>query len=134
MKKTQLALLIGLLMGSFIFQGCKKYDDGPHISLKSKTKRLLGNWASEKVLIDNIEWQGGSDGSIFYNFKDDGSYQRVFESGEWEFDKDQEKLLINSNFGNNYEMTILRLTSKELWLKHLTSNKLYEYHFKKNDE
>lgn len=132
MKKTQLALLAAVLMGVFIFQGCKKYEDGPHISLKSKTKRLLGNWTSEKVLIDNTEWQDA--GSIFYNFKEDGSYQRVFESGEWEFDKDKEKLLINTNFGDGYEITILRLTSKELWLERVILDKLYEYHFEKNDE
>ncbi|MCH8331612.1 MAG: hypothetical protein IH946_09590 [Bacteroidetes bacterium] len=134
MRTTQLTLLLVVFMSLLVFQGCKKYEEGPLISLQSKSKRLIGNWVSVIVFIDNTEWPGAGNGSIFYNFKDDGNYHRVFEFGRWEFDKSKEDLLMYPYHGEPYEMNILRLTRKELWLKNVVDGKEYEYHFEKDDK
>jgi len=40
MKKLLLVLACGLM----ILQSCKKYEDGPAFSLRSKAARLEGKW------------------------------------------------------------------------------------------
>ncbi len=37
------------------FAACKKYEEGPRISLRSKKERLIGHWAVKTYLINNID-------------------------------------------------------------------------------
>ncbi len=48
MKKLLLFVACGLL----IFQSCKKYEDGPSFSLRSKASRLEGKWGVEKRILN----------------------------------------------------------------------------------
>lgn len=127
MKRTKIILIIALI----IIQGCNKYSSP--VFLKSQQKSVLGFWESVKFFIDNEEQN--RDGAIFYKFNDDGSYQKVYEYGKWEFDNENEKLIMTPNFSNkSYELKILRLTNRELWIEH-NSSLTYKYHFeKKNHE
>jgi hypothetical protein len=51
MKK--LILIIGLI--SVLFNSCKKYEDGPLISLRSPLNRLLGEWEVYYFEIDGLD-------------------------------------------------------------------------------
>ncbi len=93
MKRTPYLLLV-LLFG---LTACKKYEDGPWISLTSKEKRIVGEWTTKKNGIDLtwnlkenkdfIENATNSEGEFFYS-----------KNGNWNFDNDKEKLLINATF------------------------------------
>lgn len=49
-NKIILAVLLAI-----IINGCKKYEEGPFISLRSKNQRIEGNWKVKSLIIDNQE-------------------------------------------------------------------------------
>lgn len=65
--------LFGILFTLFIIlTGCKKYENGPSISLKSKENRIVGTWRAEK---ENL--------NVIYSFKKEGNYEElVYSSSE----------------------------------------------------
>jgi len=52
MKKTY--ILTAIILLGFLF-GCSRYEDGPCISFRSPTSRILGTWQVEKLLINDID-------------------------------------------------------------------------------
>jgi len=73
MKIKQRILIVLLLSIAFIPFSCKKYDDGPFISFRSVTKRLLGEWEVKQFL------KGGDDLSQFYKDSCGCDLEFVFE-------------------------------------------------------
>jgi hypothetical protein len=50
MQKNSLkTFLFVLSVTLFLLAGCKKYEDGPYLSFKSKSKLLEGEWKLVKV-------------------------------------------------------------------------------------
>ena len=43
------------LASTLLLGGCKKYEDGPGISFKSRTKRLYKSWVVEEVYVDGAD-------------------------------------------------------------------------------
>lgn len=122
-KTTGYASAIAVL--AFNMQSCKKYEDGPGFSLRTKKARLVGDY--EVVRIGNQSYpQGGY--SIEMEFEKDGDFSFTYSygtysysyAGDWEFSSDKEDLEIK--FGSFIEVfEIKRLTNKEVWLED-TSN------------
>lgn len=124
MRKVKL-LFVALIVASMAFSGCKKYEEGPSLSLRSKTTRISGEWKIVKqqyngvdVDIDNIEK------SFTYEYKKEGEFYRSSTlypnlkiEGTWEFNSEKTRLIIKANLlGQPYnnDLTIIRLTNKEL--------------------
>lgn len=113
------------LMLLLLLQGCKKYEDGPRFSLRTKKARLTGTWTLEKLE------SGGRDVTYMslapaseckMVLGRDGSYSQSIgnssASGNWDFGGSKlflEITLKPNNARLNY--TIRRLTNKELWLE-----------------
>lgn len=146
MKKL-LGIFALLTIVSAIFFSCAKYEDGPAFSLKTKKARLAGDWQIEKILVDDKEMDltGGDDSlgismsldMITFTFEKDGTGKITFSIWgfsidtdlTWEFGDGKETLAISidesaemegefSMFSGDNELTIQRLTDKELWLKY----------------
>lgn len=64
MKKILLLTIIASM-----FFACKKYEDGPTISLRTKEKRLVGKWELTESNIDSITQVA----EIVIEFEDDGT-------------------------------------------------------------
>ena len=67
------------------FESCKKYEDGPAFSLRSKKARLTGEWELVKINGQNPnEYLSNNSGYSYYN--------RVITnfSSEWEFEDDND--------------------------------------------
>ncbi len=105
---------------------CKKYDEGPLLSLKSKKGRMVGKWKVEKV----IDVASGADITTAYQsslpnlvieYKKDGSFTWTTNTnctGTWEFDDNKERLYTTfTGSADRTSVVILRLTNKELWVK-----------------
>lgn len=126
-------LLFGCLTFAFFIAapGCKKYEDGPLISFKSKQSRIVGYWDGVEHFIDGEAQEYG--GGIFYDIDEDGGYHRVFEFGLWQFSDDKERLIMSPIFDNffPYELVILRLTDSELWVETTHLENVHEYHLEK---
>ena len=136
MKKLTIYLVL-LLM---VVGACKKYDEGPLISLRTKEARLCREWKLDKYIVNDetfdevgkLVWKIEKNGIIHLNIMV-GSNEETSES-EWRWADNKESLEIKSfgkksgvissllNYkGTNYEVwskfRIMRLTSKELSLE-----------------
>lgn len=132
MKLKQLIPLV--LFAALIVAACKKYEDGPAISLRSKKKRVEGIWKIDKKF-DAQEEQlqlTSDDLKVRWEFEDT-IYREVFSgttqiSGTWEFTESKERILVNyedttGKYTRDYR--ILRLTNSDLWLKFEDSTEIY---------
>lgn len=103
---------------------CKKYEEGPVISLRSKKARVVNKWKIEKVT------ENGRDVTDDYKnntieFKEDGKFiatesigggLSVSAEGKWEFNSDKTKIIVTLD-NDKTEAEILRLKENSLWLK-----------------
>jgi hypothetical protein len=150
MKKTLLVIL--LLVGTF--EGCKKYEDGPFISLRSAKHRLYGEYTLTTLNVDGedqLNQYYDSLGKRFHFFFEDVNYYYDCDmSGfrkdgglstlvwTWSFTNKNKFLRITSSggnypgwsygpFRNNYlpEWEILQLTNKEVKMKTTYNSKEY---------
>jgi hypothetical protein len=120
-------LHIVFLMSFFAFS-CSKYEEGPKISLLSKSKRISRVWIVEYSinLSTNIEHSADFQGWSLEFFKD-GAYKQTIIygqtqttiNGNWEFIGDNQLRLNFIAAGEEQIVfyTILRLSKNELWLK-----------------
>lgn len=144
----QFAVIILGLCGSLILlEGCKKYPEGPALSLRSKKERVANTWKLDALI------SGGVDSTAYFNslFNDytvsltkSGSYNISYnirgfsstETGDWSFSSDKEDLKITPKsitFGSVPSPSVLQITKlyeKELWLRSFYGNGVAkEYHF-----
>ncbi|HNF72960.1 MAG TPA: hypothetical protein PLP34_11115, partial [Chitinophagaceae bacterium] len=54
MKSTITLLVLALLMMSGM-TACRKYEEGPNISLRTKKARITNNWKYESAQVNGVE-------------------------------------------------------------------------------
>ncbi len=144
----QIAVIFLGLFGSLVLlEGCKKYPEGPAISLRSKKERVANTWKLDALI------SGGVDSTAYFTgfFNDytviltkSGSYTisysfrgfSVTETGGWAFASGKEDLQITPktvSYGavpSPSVFQIMKLYEKELWLRSFYGNGVAkEYHF-----
>jgi hypothetical protein len=113
---------------------CKRYEDGPGLSLRSKTERLCNSWRVEGYFVN------GSDQSRWFHdnypgyrelFNKDNTYKRhvmgIQAEGTWAFFDHKNQVIVGTP-GSTFEVVLLRLKEKELWYYRLEGNNTLEYH------
>ncbi len=129
MKTTILKTAILFTVLTFLASSCKKYEDGPVLSVRSKTERIANTWVIENAYsngndvtsdYDQYDLYMNKDGkaTLTSNYKSGGATFSFSTEGVWLFENKKEDLRLD--FENNdadrvYE--ILRLKENELWLK-----------------
>lgn len=117
-------LLSLALVGTAVvdLQSCKKYEEGPGFSLRSKTARLVGEW--ELVDGDNYD----RDDELLYEFEKDGDFTAEYEydsyygdvtgkvRGDWQWLAGKETIEIELD-SHTIEYTIIKLKNTELILE-----------------
>jgi hypothetical protein len=110
---------------------CNKYEDGPAFSLKTKKSRLCGEWVVESYLYNDVDKTADITALLGANFvleiEKDGVYRTEGaypDQGTWELGGDGDDVRMTSSDSGAVEISyrILRLKSKELWLKHTETN------------
>jgi len=104
--------------------GCKKYEDGPGLSLSSKKSRVVANWEFKKVKVSSVDVT-----SAFLDYtweiKKDGQFNMVsngnIDHGKWDFALDKEALDFRYDDGAIEIYNIKRLTAKDLWMEFIDS-------------
>jgi hypothetical protein len=104
--------------------GCKKYEDGPGLSLSSKKSRVVANWEFKKVKVSSVDVT-----SAFLDYtweiKKDGQFNMVsngnVDHGKWDFALDKEALDFRYDDGAIERYNIKRLTAKDLWMEFIDS-------------
>ena len=125
---------------------CKKYDEGPTISLRFKKDRVVGKWHTGMWLVNKYEQIMMIDTSRRAEFTKDwkytyheyNSYTKEVKDfgGTWAFRDKKEQILIGLPTGiasaMSYELwDIKRLKDKEMWLEKIVygfpNSTLYEW-------
>lgn len=126
-SRSALALLAPALFLSIT--GCKKYDDGPLISLTPREERVANTWVIEKAIEDGQDVTSEYDHYVLtlttdhsatldaeYDFF--GTLITTETNGTWAFENDESNLALD--FEDNVAdgtYQILRLTEPQLWLR-----------------
>jgi hypothetical protein len=141
-EKKPLKLFIIFNLFCLFTSSCRKYEEGPAISLLSKKYRLYGYWDMEKYIKNNVEQTSelqfhhqfgfAKDGTYYYSFYDPPSGYTINFTGTWEFRHQKQQLVLGLDDpinGMEYQVwDILRLTSKELWLETVSPGMMVEWH------
>jgi hypothetical protein len=128
MKKRRILLLIPAAI-LLCVTACKKYEDGPAFSLRSKSERVENKWKIGQALEDgkdvtadynkydlDLTRNGGASLTAEYKIAT-GTFQYT-TNGHWSFVSDKDK--ISFDFDNDDAdgvYIILKLKEKEMWLK-----------------
>ena len=140
--KMTIRLILSMTIIIVLNQGCKKYEEGPMISLRSKTERVANTWKVEKYIKNGVDETADrnskkinyietftKDGVWSYSYTaDNGDYKA--DVGKWEFDKNSKKKEIDRNAGGSTweELHILKLKEKEFWFWYMDSGDKKEFH------
>jgi len=124
MKKIINFTLMVAVCTIIVLSGCKKYEDGPGLSLSSKKSRVAANWEFKKVTYSSVDLT-----SEFLDFtweiKKDGQFNMVsngnIDHGKWDFALDKEALDFRYDDGAIERYNIKRLTAKDLWMEFIDS-------------
>ena len=127
MKISSTRILFALLAGSAL-TGCKKYDDGPLFSLRSREERVANDWRIDRAMdgssdvtsyFNNYELRmtRDHDATLTANYTLFGADFDFSTSGTWDFENHSEDLRLDfSNDDADETWEILRLKETELWL------------------
>lgn len=133
MKTTVKIMTLALISSAFLF-GCKKYEDGPMISLASKTSRISNDWRVEKAIENGNEVTGSFDkyeislrknetASLTANYTFLGVVYNYNTQGTWSLEEHKEKIRVDyEDDGADASYYILRLKEKELWVRQEGTN------------
>ncbi|MCC7301610.1 MAG: hypothetical protein IT233_03115 [Bacteroidia bacterium] len=140
MRTLSLSMLLVLLIS---FPACKKYEDGPLFSLRSKKERIANDWKISGYWENGVnkltDFQNTFQGAKYSLTKSENfvfTYKLlglidVEQSGTWHLSGDKDAILFNQTAptADNWSLTILRLKERELWLQETDSGTVKEYHF-----
>ncbi len=79
MKKNILFIALGLIIGSVTLTGCKKGENDPFLSLKSRDARITANWKLVKV--ESTEVSTGPSGTDTFTSTYDGTTMSLAYNG-----------------------------------------------------
>ena len=144
MKKLNVILLT-VLASILMLTSCSPYEEGPAISLRSRTERLCNEWRLTRLYINGTEQTLSSfDQQTTLEFKDNGTVNYSYAvmdstaivitgSGTWEFNDDETEVFttITYTLGGTEKDTfkILRLKEEELWFENNEDGDVVETHY-----
>jgi len=131
----RISLFFTFLTGlTLILPSCKKYEEGPALSLRSKKERISNTWVIESAFRNNVNISDAyKDFILIMNKNGSATLQLkviVFSSeiflqtdGTWTLEEFNENLRLNfenNDYDRYYE--ILKLKETELWLREIGYN------------
>jgi hypothetical protein len=130
--KKVIALLALSAFVIFCFQSCKKYPDGPMLSLRSKTERVANTWKIDNYKVNEVDYT-----SLLTDYSEtftkEGAYSYQWEfidgSGTWAFQNDNMEIKINGTDNqSSHTLFILKLEEKQFWYYYMDGTDRKELH------
>ena len=143
MKKS-FRIILGLIALVLVsITACKKYSEGPMLSLRSKKARLAGDWKLDKVTKNGADVSSqfiSANATETYTYDKDGTWKYVYTSGtislnftgKWEFVYKKENLkstIDGSTDPDGDTVTIVRLKNKEFWTEQKSGSDTYRFEY-----
>ncbi len=143
MRKFKLLFVVAII-ASLAFSSCKKYEEGPSLTLLSRTSRITGEWkitkeaenGSAQTFDANARIKIDKGGAYTYTYTSSYLGQAVSMTGTWKFTSDDEKIQFSYTSGGSTssdEWTIMRLSNSELFLEQQDGDNLYRTEYEKVD-
>ena len=129
-------VLIALVISTLFSTACKRYPDGPLLSIRSKKARVVNVWSAQLISINDRDLTKEY-ATYTIDFREDNSF--LWESsllsdttevttmeGTWDFGGlKQELVLTMENTNGAFDtrllyIELLRLKEKELWIRFLS--------------
>jgi len=115
-------LFLVVAFASVSFTACKKYEDGPALSLRSKAERVANEWQLQKVTNNEVDVTDTYEDDFLWTFTKDGDYIKfenaVSENGTWEFNEEKTELILQEeNSPEPRFYGILMLKEKEMTIQ-----------------
>lgn len=142
MKKISILSLSLVLAIVFVLSSCSKYEEGPSLSLLTKTARLTGSWKIDYQTVGGVVVDESVYESIVYTLEKDGTgtYSGDFlgitftVDLEWQWVDGKEEVEARMEDGNGgweaWETAkILKLENKEFWTEIEESGVVTETHY-----
>jgi hypothetical protein len=142
MKNTILLMLVGFIVLG-MNSSCRKYEEGPNISLRTKKARVTNNWRVESAEVNGIEqsqdpfWTKQKhyfrrNGDYTVTIVDPNTLQAENINGSWKLYDGDRKIALTlkrANAGQDsvVDYNILKLYNKQMWIRR-TDNSV-ELHF-----
>jgi hypothetical protein len=132
---SKIILFAGAVLSLFLvtsLESCKKYDDGPMISFRSRAERVANNWK-----VDSYNVNDNNQTSLLADYKEsytkEGNYSYTWGilagTGTWSFqNKDKEILLLGSSNQEDHVLFILKLEEESFWYYYMDGNDKHELH------
>lgn len=131
MNKSIGILLLGFLSFAGL-QSCQKYEDGPAISLRTRTQRVCNTWK-----IDSYKFNGNDYTSLAQDYTE--TYTKAMNysftwgvlngSGKWAFQNNDMEIRITGTDNQSSEtLFIQKLEEKQFWYYYMDGTDKYEYH------
>ncbi|UPT65293.1 MAG: hypothetical protein M0D57_12040 [Sphingobacteriales bacterium JAD_PAG50586_3] len=139
------ALIIGLasFCALLTVSSCKKYEEGPYLSFKSREDRISNTWKVEKFYkngeeltvsinqdLSSLNWTFSTNGEVSRSITINN--QPITVSGQWLLQSDDEEVRIVINTPLYIEDTvwiIVKLMEDEFWVRYSVDGDVYEAHF-----
>jgi len=137
-------ILASILIFALVLTNCKKYDEGPCLSFRSKKDRVVGKWQTDRWFVNKVEQASAMLYDQKHEFTKDGKYLwsgtnpytgvSSGSEGTWEFRSRKEQLVLGlpDEFDGQMQYQvwdILKLKNNELWLEKIDGN-IYEWRLK----
>jgi hypothetical protein len=131
MKNIALAIFLAAAI-TLPIQSCKKYPDGPSISLLTPTTRLAQSWKIENAKKNESDYTSLMSGYT-ETYTKGGDYSYVWGSfggtGKWAFQNSQKEIALTGvNGQSSHTLFILRLEKKSFWYYYMDGSDKYEFH------
>ncbi len=133
MRKHFFHSLIVLLAATTVFTACRKYEEGPNISLRRKEARVTNNWRIQSAMLNGVEvsvdpyWAKQKhymyrNGDYVVTIIDPVTLEARNLQGKWTlYDNDRKIALTTKNFSGNIDSTndfnILKLYENDMWIR-----------------
>lgn len=134
--KSLVAFILLLAVMTISIQSCKKYPEGPAISLRSRAERVANTWKVDNYKINGSDYTSLVSGYT-EKFTKEGAYSYSWGmldgSGTWAFqNSDKEIKLTGSDNQSSHTLIILKLEEKVFWYYYMDGNDKHELHMVEN--
>lgn len=132
--------LMILAMPLLMLAACGKYEDGPAISIRSKTARLCNTWQVSSAMQNGVDKTSDFNAAFagyLLDIRKDETYTlsyspfsigQVNDNGRWEFTSDKMEVRFINQDNEVAQYQILRLKEKEFWVRFTDDNGEWEVH------
>jgi hypothetical protein len=134
----KISLLMFLLGGSTLIMntGCQKYQDGPGLSLRSRTERVANTWKIDNYKLNETDYTSLTSGYV-ETYSKDGNFSFSWGSasgtGKWAFANDDQEIRITGTSNQpSQTLYILKLEEKQFWYYYMDGNDKKEFHLVEN--